>query len=172
MGSRREPNRDRFCLVWGSFGVDYLGDAGNFSSSTAANNGPVVPQNPCQNQGRALAPSDYATMGKNAPWYSLNFALDVHYGWGSEQYLDAQPLTNVPATWKAAAYGNYVYGVYMQAAGVSLSVALRGAEGYALIKAYPSGTPMQPGYPGLPAANAQNITNGYTAQASGTSCHN
>jgi hypothetical protein len=100
----------------------------------------------------------------------LNFALDVHYGWGSGQYLDAQPLTNVPGTWTAAAYGNYVYGVYMQAAGVSRSVALRGAEGYALTKTYPTGTPMQPGYPGLPAANAQNIINGYNAQSNGTTC--
>jgi hypothetical protein len=117
------------------------------------NNGPVVPQNPCQYQGRALAPSDYATIGKSAPWYSLNFALGVHYGWGTGQYMDAQPLTSVPATWAAAAYGNYVYGAYMQAASVPLSVALRGAEGYALTKTYPTGTPMQPGYPGLPAAN-------------------
>jgi hypothetical protein len=109
-------------------------------------------------------------MGENAPWYSLNFALDVGYGWGTGQYMDAQPLTNVPGTWKAAAYGNYVYGVYMQAAGAPVSVALRGAEYYAIKKTYPTGTPMQPGYPGLPAANAQNIINGYNAQANGTTC--
>jgi len=133
--------------------------------------GPTVPANPCQYQGRALSPSDYATMGKSAPWHSFNFALDVHYGWGSGQYMDAQPLTIVPGTWNAAAYGNYVYGVYMQAADVSLSVALRGAEAYALSKTYPSGTPMQPGYPGLPAANAQNIINGYNGQTNGTACH-
>lgn len=136
----------------------------------SANNGPVVLKNPCSVQGRALPPSAYAAMGNNAPWYSLNFALDVHYGWRTGQYLDAQPLTSVPGTWKAAAYGNYVYGVYMQASDVPLSVALRGAEGYALTKNYPAGTPIQPGYPGLPTANAQNIINGYNAQASGTTC--
>ena len=32
----------------------------------AANNGPVVVQNPCQFQGRALSPSDYATSGQQA----------------------------------------------------------------------------------------------------------
>jgi RHS repeat-associated protein len=137
-------------------------------SSPAANNGPTVPKNPCQYQGRALAPSDYASMGKNTNL--LNFALDVHYGWGTGQYMDAQPLTSVPGTWNAAAYGNYVYGVYMQAASAPLSVTLRGAEGYAARKTYPLGTPMQPGYPGLPSANAQNIINGYNAQANGTTC--
>lgn len=76
----------------------------------------------------------------------------------------------MPATWTAAAYGNYVYGVYMKAAQVPLWVALRGAEYYALKKTYPVGTPMQPWYPGLPAANAQNITNGYNEQANGTAC--
>lgn len=144
---------------------------GYTSPQSTGTHGPTAPSNPCQYQGRALSPSDYATMGKSAPWYSLNFALDVHYGWGSGQYLDAQPLTNVPGTWNAAAYGNYIYGVYMQSANVSPSVALRGAEAYALTKTYPRGTPMQPGYPGLPAANAQNIMNGYNGQANGTTCH-
>lgn len=134
----------------------------------SSSNGPTVPKNPCQYQGRALPPSAYAQAGQAAN--AINFALDVHYGWGSGQYMDAQPLTNAPGTWNAAAYGNYVYGVYMQAAGAPLSVALRGAEGYALTKTYPTGTPMQPWYPGLPAANAQNITNGYNAQANGTTC--
>ncbi len=139
--------------------------------TTPAPDKPVVLQNPCQVQGRALPPSAYAMAGKGSPWYSLNFALDVHYGWGSGQYLDAQPLTTVPDTWAAAAYGNYVYGVYMQAAGFSMEVTMRGAQGYASTKTYPAGTPMQPGYPGLPAANAQNISNGFNAQSNGTICH-
>ena len=134
------------------------------------NSGPTVPKNPCVCQGRALPPSAYAQAGKYVNGNLFNFALDVHYGWGTGQYLDAQPLTTVPDTWNAAAYGNYVYGVYMQAAGFSPSTTLRGAEGYAATKTYPAGTPMQPPYPGLPAANAQNIMNGYNAQASGTTC--
>jgi RHS repeat-associated protein len=140
------------------------------ASGGSNNSGPVVPANPCKYQGRALSPSDYATSGNAAKWYSLNFLLDAVKGWRTGHYLDAQPLTNVPYTWRAAAYGNYVYGVYMKGASVPVSMALRGAEAYALTKTYPVGTPMQPFYPGLPAANAANITNGYSAQANGTAC--
>lgn len=137
-----------------------------------ANNGPVVPANPCQYAGRALSPSDYATAGSAAKWYSspLTFALDAWKGWPTGHYLDAQPLTNVPGTWRAAAYGNYVFGVYMQAAGVPLSVALTGGNTYGSTKTYPAGTPMDPNYPSLPAANVANITNGYNAQQNGTTC--
>jgi RHS repeat-associated protein len=152
----------------GGGGGTSRGDTGGSPQSP----GPTVPVNPCQYQGRALSPSDYATSGKAAKWYSLNFILDALKGWQTGHYLDAQPLTNVPGTWNAAAYGNYAYGVYMQAAGVSRGIAMRGAEAYAVTKTYPTGTPMQPYYPGLPSANATNIANGYNAQANGSTCHN
>jgi RHS repeat-associated protein len=133
-----------------------------------------VPANPCAYQGRALSPSDYATSGRASSLFGhpINFALDAWKGWQTGHYLDAQPLTNAPGTWNAAAYGNYVYGVYMQAAGAPLSVSLLGADLYASTKSYPAGTPMDPNYKSLPAANAANITNGYNAQANGTTCHN
>ena len=158
----------------GALGNCYFALA-NPCGSQAANNGAVVLKNPCQVQGRALSPSDYATAGNATKWYSspINFALNAKYGWPGGSYLDAQPLTNVPGTWAAAAYGNYVYGVYMQAAGVPLSVALIGANVYAnQNSSYTSGPPMDPNYPALPAANVTNITNGYNAQKNGTTCHN
>jgi hypothetical protein len=93
-------------------------------------------------------------------------------GWPKGGYLDAQPLASgtVPQN---AAYGNYAYGVYMQAAGFSLYQSLSNANSYAFLRSsYPAGTPMDPNYGSLPAANVANITNGYNAQATGTVCHN
>jgi hypothetical protein len=80
--------------------------------------------------------------------------------------LDAQPLGG------SRAYGNYVYGAYLSASGLPLSVALAGANSYASVSnaQYPGFT-MDPNYPAIPAANIANITNGYNAQQNGTLCH-
>lgn len=81
--------------------------------------------------------------------------------------LDAQ------AYGASRAYGNYVYGVYLAASGHSLSTALWGANAYAGLSGANyegSGMVMDPNYPNIPAANVQNIKNGYDAQNSGTTC--
>src|ERR1700722_6895086 len=128
----------------------------------APNNGPTVPADPCAYQGKALPPSAYAAQGAAARGNVTDLVLDASMGFRRGDYLDAQMGRS---GWNVAAYGNYTFGVYMQAAGIPISIALRGAEAYASTKNYPTGTQMEGGYPGLPAANAANIRNGYYAQA-------
>jgi RHS repeat-associated protein len=151
----------------------------------ASNN--VAPANPCQYAGRALTPADYAAEGaaanqSNYSWsdslFSLwggtgatNFYLNLT-GFPRGHYLDPQPFGSGNGV-QNAAYGNYAYGVYMQAAGVPLSFALSGANAYANISGAKYGPvmgPMDARYTSLPAANVTNITNGYNAQANGTTC--
>jgi RHS repeat-associated protein len=142
---------------------------------TAKNNGPsgpVVLKNPCSVQGRALPPGAYVTQGQQANSSTVNFALDVAMGWPKGDYLDPQPLAS-GNVFQNQAYGNYVFGVYMASAGVSLNSALSGANAYAFLRSsYPSGTQMDPNYGSLPAANVASITNGYNAVGNGTVCHN
>jgi hypothetical protein len=95
-------------------------------------------------------------------------------GWPKGKYLDAQPLASGNVFQKQA-YGNYVFGTYMSAAGVPLNVSLSGASALALGSgAYftysKNGYQMDPNYPLLPAANVGNITNGYNARQNGTTC--
>ncbi len=138
----------------------------------AANNGPVVLKNPCQVQGRALPPGAYATQGQQANGSTVNFALDVAMGFPAGHYLDPQPLAS-GNVFQRQAYGNYTFGVYMAAAGVSLNTALSGANTYAFFfSSYSKSTPMDPNQGSLPAASVTNITNGYNAYANGTVCHN
>ena len=94
-------------------------------------------------------------------------------GWPQGHYLDAQPLASGNALQRAA-YGNYVFGVYMAAADVPLRLALNRANAYAANSSSygPLNGQMDPNYPSLPAANVANITNGFNAQKSGTVCHN
>ncbi len=153
------------------------GPSGQQSGSPGTGpNKPVVLQNPCPYQGRALPPSAYAAQGQAAKGSSVNFALDVTTGFPGGDYLDPQPLGSGNA-FQNQAYGNYTFGVYMQSAGLTLPQALSGANDYAAIRKafnrlqYTNQT-MDPNYPSLPAASVANITNGFNAQASGTTCHN
>ena len=146
------------------------------SGPVVAPNNPVVLQNPCQVQGRALPPSAFAQAGSAANGSLINLALDAKMGFPAGHYLDPQPLASGNVFQKQA-YGNYTFGVYMASAGVSLNTALSGASAYALKSgAYftyiKNGYQMDPNYPLLPAANVGNIANGYNAQANGTTCHN
>ncbi len=134
----------------------------------------LVPSNPCSYTGRALTASDYATAGKASNGNSTNLALDAFKGFPRGDYLDAQPLASGNPQQRAA-YGNYVFGVYMAAAGVPLSRALAGGNAYAFLSGAKYGSsngPMDPNHGSLPAANVANITNGYNAQAGGSTCHN
>ena len=135
-----------------------------------------VPTNPCIYRGRALPPSAYATAGAASNIYSspLSFAADVvSKGWTG--YLNTQPL-NSGTVQQNAAYGNYVFGVYMQTAGLTLSQALTGANAFAAYRQQSNpnqyaGQQMDPNYPSLPVQNTANIANGFNAQANGTTCH-
>ena len=124
----------------------------------------AVPQNPCTQAGNALPPSAYAQEGKAAANNPLASSLDLsQFPRGGP--LDAQPLGGSPA------YGNYVYGVYMRAAGFPLSIALAGAEYYAWKSNASYGPGSGPMSGTVPSANIANITNGYNAQKNGTTCH-
>ncbi len=155
------------------------GGGGGSANNGAANNGPTAPvvlNNPCSVQGRALPPSAYATQGQQANASTVNFVLDIAMGWPRGDYLDPQPLASGDK-YQNQAYGNYVFGVYMQAAGFSLSQTLSAADAYAgysklLNWNQYSGNQIDPNYSFLPAASVTNITNGYNAQANGSVCHN
>ena len=89
--------------------------------------------NPCKGAGRAPDPRVYRAKGQAA---QTNAIVDLYYilqfraGGG----LDAQPQGASPA------YANYVYGVYMSAAGYTLNQALAGADAYAQYRSsYPLG---------------------------------
>ncbi len=141
-----------------------------------APNNPVVLQNPRQFQGRALPLSAYAAAGHAAKGNPLNITLDGTMSFPAGDYLDPQPLGSADA-YQNQAYGNYTFGVYMQAAGVSLSTALSGANAYAATRKmfnplqYANQT-MDPNCPSLPTASVTNITNGFNAQAGGFTCQN
>lgn len=92
-------------------------------------------------------------------------------GFPAGHYLDPQPLAS-GNVFQRQAYGNYTFGVYMAAAGVSRSTALSGANAYAFFfSRYPQGTTWDTNYGSLPAASVANISNGYNAQMNGTVCH-
>ena len=59
----------------------------------------------------------------------------------------------------------------MASAGVPLSAALGGANAYGFLKSsYSAKTVMDSTFNSIPADNVANITNGYDAQMSGTTC--
>ena len=176
----------------GEAGITYLGvegfilgfwpgGGGQGGGTQAPPPKPQVPANPCTEAGNAPDPSVYVAKGQasadatlsatgdamaSAPILQYVNALDFQRG----HPLDAQPLGG------SQAYGNYVFGAYMGAAGMSLSTAFAGANAYAAWskifnwKQY-SNQQMDPKYTFLPAANVANITNGYNAQRNGTLCH-
>lgn len=134
-----------------------------------------VPQNPCNHAGRNPDPSAWAAIGAATKNNPLTTTYDFYKGFSIGGYLDAQPLASGNAI-ERAAYGNYVFGAYMSAAGFPLSVTLAGAD--AIAYKHKLSNPeqykaraMDPTYGSLPAANVANITAGYNAQRNGTLCH-
>ena len=147
----------------------------NLPISSSAGSSNMVPSNPCSYRGRALPPSAYAAAGaaSNISSHPLSFAADASKGWTG--YLNAQPLSSGTVN-QNAAYGNYVFGIYMQTAGLKLSQALAGANAFAAIRKLSNpgqyaGQQMDPNYPSLPTQNTANIRNGFNAQANGSTCH-
>ncbi len=132
----------------------------------------LIPDNPCAYMGRALPPSAYAAQGANAA-NPISLWMDKR-GWPRGGFLDAQPMASGTVQQRRA-YGNYVFGVYMQAAGIPLSLAWYEANEYAGNSGAnydpQADGPMDTEYTNLPAANITNIANGYNAQATGKTCH-
>ncbi|MBS1799667.1 MAG: RHS repeat protein [Acidobacteria bacterium] len=142
------------------------GSALDYSGSGGAPNN-LTPANPCLHAGRAPDPSVYAQKGNAA---SSNALKDAYY---LSQFRRGGALDAQVRYGGAPSYANYVFGVYMSAAGYSLSQALALADTYAQYRSrYPANTPMAgPNEPFTPQVNITNIQNGFTAQANGTTCH-
>ncbi len=82
-----------------------------------------VPDNVCEFAGNAPDPSFWASAGKASKWDPISAVLDLSKGFKIGGYLDAQPMaTGDP--YQRAAYGNYVFGVWMRASGTPLPIAL------------------------------------------------
>lgn len=130
---------------------------------------------PCPPSGTAPPPSTYQSVG-------LTDRLVTEFGTlgrlgtvGDLYQFHRGGLMDAQASGGSIAYGNYVYGVYMGAAGYSLSFSLSGANMYA----WESGatavykakhfTP-DPVYKHNTATNVANITNGYNDEKNGTLC--
>jgi hypothetical protein len=140
------------------------------SFSGAANNWPIVPASPCNRAGNAPDPSVYQAKGQAGSTNAITdyWNLFQFHGHGAN---DAQQSGASPA------YANYVYGVYMSAAGYTLDQALSGADTYAQFKTivygpYPASVgPLDaPNHPFTPVSNVMNITYGFNAQQTGTLC--
>jgi RHS repeat-associated protein len=137
--------------------------------------------NPCAPSGTAPAPTVYQERGQRVNSmtnsydpYGMSSAAGVLYN-GSElyQFKRGGPLDAQVQYGGSTAYANYVFGVYLSAAGWTLPQTLAAANDYAAARSsYPTHPPMDPNYPATPAANVANITAGYNAQQNGTLCHN
>jgi len=128
----------------------------------------------CDSSGNALPPSYFEDLGQDANWIDndLNLASFRHGG-----ILDAQAYGG------SQAYANYVFGVYMDAAGYSLPQALSFANVYAGFPAFKSTFPyiggkypnrppsyFDPNYTNTPALNVQKIIQGFNDAQNGTLC--
>jgi hypothetical protein len=139
----------------------------------------LTPTNPCQFQGRAQSPQEYARLGATASAFGpAIFTAYSAAGFPRGSFLDAQPKAGIGSVFdgrlglERAAYGNYVFSDYMGAAGVPLTAALNIANTFALTSTYSiANGPMSTTYSHLPQANVTNITNGYNAFTNGNLCH-
>jgi len=136
----------------------------NCGNSSGGPQSPVQAKTPFPPSGNAPPPGFYSQLGGSAGWIENDVYLSAFHRGG---FLDAQAYGASPA------YGNYVFGVYMSAAGYSLSTTLSAANAYgALFSTYhPTSTnPMDPTYTHIPAANVANVSNGFNAERTATLC--
>jgi RHS repeat-associated protein len=121
------------------------------------------PGNPCPPSGNAPPPGFYWQLGQSANLFSLDGYL---LGFRRGGFLDAQVLYG-----GTQAYANYVFGVFMGAAGFSLSATLNFANTYGALRSrYPAGG-LDPNYTHIPTANVSNITKGLNDARNGTLCN-
>jgi len=135
----------------------------------------------CEGMGSAPDPRDYERRGQNVN--PDNVSPMTPYGIGPgvaglnnlgqlSDFRRGGPLDAQVRYGGSTAYANYVFGVYLSAAGWTLPQTLDAANDYARARSqYPQGTPMAgPDYPYTPAANVANITRGFNDQRKGTLC--
>jgi hypothetical protein len=157
-----DPNSD-IANYAQNFTITVYGGAANNATNL------IVPANPCNTAANAPNPNVYQAKGQAASTNLITnyWNLFQFHGHGAN---DAQQSGASPA------YANYVYGVYMSAAGYTLNQALAGADIYAEFKTkvygpYPANVPLDLNYPFTPVSNVMNITYGFNAQQMGTLCY-
>jgi len=142
---------------------------------------------PCASMGNALTPSQYAALGSAFGQAYLSGLSDdegtnlaqalawLYSNFHKGGALDAQPSATGDSLQRAT-YGNYVYGVFFAAAGISLDGTLTAASTYgykqrifSFGKAY-RGRKVYSQYQGIPAANVDDIYQGYADFMSGQLC--
>lgn len=137
----------------------------------------------CQGAGNAPAPSLYQQRGQQAndmmnsfDPYGIGPAAGEMYNLSElAQFRRGGALDAQVRYGGSTAYANYVFGVYMSASGATLAQTLSGAQDYAqysgATQTYKNaGDVMDQNYPGIPASNVANITQGYNDQRNGTLC--
>jgi RHS repeat-associated protein len=118
---------------------------------------------PCPRAGNAPLPQFFEALAAQSPNWVDNVMNLLDFRKGA--MMDAQAYGSSPA------YANYVFGVYMAAAGYSLPATLNAANAYGFLRAkYPSSVPMDPVYKSIPAANVINITAGFRAEKNASLC--
>ncbi len=146
------------------------------SNGTPATSNPP----PCAPSGSAPAPTVYQQRGQQAnnmtnaydPYGMSSAAGAMYNAQNFYQFKRGGPLDAQVRYGGSTAYANYVFGVYLSAAGWTLQQTLSAANDYAAARSsYPNHPSMDPNYPSTPASNVANITAGYNAQQSGTLCH-
>lgn len=150
-----------------SAGVNPYGYTVNSPVNLSDPSGLCPEQKKCAPSGNAPPPGFYAQLGQDRGNWFVNYNFwslpAFHRGW----FLDAQVQYG-----GSQAYANYVFGVYMAAAGYSLSTTLTAANAYGgLFSHYPSNTTFDPQYPHIPSANVANITRGFNDERNGTLCN-
>jgi len=156
-------------------GTNFYAYVNNSPPNLTDSSGLCPPQHPCAPSGKAPNPVIYAEYGESAGWLDNDLNL-LSFRRGG--ILDAQVLYG-----GSQDYANYVFGVYMAAAGYSLPQALGFANAYAgspSFKAnfpfigtkYPKLKPSDFGtkYTKTPAINIANITAGFNDERNGTLC--
>jgi len=118
---------------------------------------------PCPRAGNAPLPQFFEALAAQSPNWVDNFMNLLDFRKGA--MMDAQAYGSSPA------YANYVFGVYMAAAGYSLPATLNAANAYGFLRAkYPPSVPMDPLHKSIPAANAINITAGFHDEKTANLC--
>jgi RHS repeat-associated protein len=159
-------------ISWSSFG---WGDSSGASQPGGIANLPMTKRDiksllkliPCPPSGGAPPPQFWESQGQANGTNPVKLL-----GFQSGGPLDAQAF---PGGYHNADYANYVYGVYNNAAGFPLSVALAGADARAAFNrlrnpSQYSNRVMDPTYNSLPRQNVNDIRAGFNDEKNGTLC--
>lgn len=141
----------------------------------------LCPGDTCDTSGSAPPPQEYERRGRlvhDATYAPNPYSGSVGNAGGTAynlitlyQFKRGGPLDAQVRYGGLPSYANYVYGVYLGAAGWDLPQVLSSADDYGKARSkYPSDTRMSKDYPHIPQANVDNITRGFNDQRMGNLC--